>query len=76
MRQAKAVLEAEYQEKRTLMKPDHPDMVSLRSRIDELDRQMRIETAKVVGGRSNTLARRLSGGGGGRTRAAGRASRR
>ena len=55
MRQAKAALEAEYQEKRTLMKPDHPDMLSLRSRIDELDRQMRIETAQVVGGRSNTL---------------------
>jgi capsular exopolysaccharide synthesis family protein len=55
MRQAKAALEAEYQEKRTLMKPDHPDMISLRTRIDELDRQMRIETAQVVGGRSNTL---------------------
>lgn len=55
MRQAKAVLEAEYQEKRTLMKPDHPDMLSLRSRIEELDRQMRIETAQVVGGRSNSL---------------------
>lgn len=55
MRQAKATLEAEYQEKRTLMKPDHPDLVSLRSRIDELERQMRIETARVVGGRSNTL---------------------
>ncbi len=55
MRQAKAALEAEYQEKRTLMKPDHPDMLSLRSRIDELDRQMRIETAQVVGGRSNSL---------------------
>ncbi|MCY7398600.1 MAG: capsular biosynthesis protein, partial [Sphingomonas bacterium] len=52
MRQTKAALEAEYQEKRTLMKPDHPDMVSLRSRIDELDRQMRIETARIVGGRS------------------------
>ena len=55
MRQAKAALEAEYQEKRTLMKPDHPDMLSLRSRIEELDRQMGIETAQVVGGRSNTL---------------------
>ena len=55
MRQSKAVLESEYQEKRTLMKPDHPDMVSLRTRIDELDRQIRIETAQVVGGRSNTL---------------------
>jgi capsular exopolysaccharide synthesis family protein len=55
MRQSKAVLESEYQEKRTLMKPEHPDMLSLRSRIDELDRQMRIETAQVVGGRSNSL---------------------
>jgi capsular exopolysaccharide synthesis family protein len=55
MRQAKAALEAEYQEKRTLMKPDHPDMLSLRSRIDELNRQMSIETAQVVGGRSNSL---------------------
>lgn len=55
MRQAKAALEAEYQEKRVLMKPDHPDMLSLRSRIEELDRQMRIETAQVVGGRSNSL---------------------
>jgi capsular exopolysaccharide synthesis family protein len=55
MRQARALLEAEYQEKRTLMKPEHPDMLSLRSRIDELSRQMRIETAQVVGGRSNQL---------------------
>jgi capsular exopolysaccharide synthesis family protein len=55
MRQSKAALEAEYQEKRTLMKPDHPDMVSLRSRISELDRQISIETSKVSGGRSNSL---------------------
>jgi capsular exopolysaccharide synthesis family protein len=55
MRQAKALLEAEYQEKRALMKPEHPDMLSLKSRIDELSRQMRIETAQVVGGRSNSL---------------------
>ena len=40
MRQNKGALEAEYQEKRTLMKPDHPDMLSLRSRIEELDRQL------------------------------------
>ena len=55
MRQAKALLEAEYQEKRTLMKADHPDMLSLRSRIDELNRQIGIETTQVVGGRSNQL---------------------
>ncbi len=55
MRQTKGALEAEYQDKRTLMKPDHPDMLSLRSRIEELDRQISIETSKVAGGRSNSL---------------------
>lgn len=34
MRQSRAALEAEYQDKRTLMKPEHPEMLSLRSRID------------------------------------------
>ena len=56
MRQARAAVEAEYQEKRTLLKPDHPDMLSLRSRIEELDRQISRETAQVSGGRNNTLA--------------------
>jgi len=56
LRQSRAALEAEYQDKRTLLKPDHPDMLSLRSRIDELDRQVARETAQVTGGRSNSLA--------------------
>jgi len=55
LRQSRSVLESEYQEKRTLMKPEHPDMVSLRSRINELDRQIRLETSQVAGGRSNSL---------------------
>ena len=55
LRQSRSVLESEYQEKRTLMKPDHPDMVSLRSRISELDRQIRLEASQVAGGRSNSL---------------------
>jgi capsular exopolysaccharide synthesis family protein len=55
LRQSRAALEAEYQEKRTLMKPDHPDMLSLRSRIDELDRQVAREGAQAAGGRTNTL---------------------
>ena len=55
LRQAKAQLEAEYQDKRTLMKPDHPDMVSLRSRIEELDRQVARETSQASSGRTNTL---------------------
>ena len=55
LRQARATLEAEYQEKRTLMKPDHPDMLSLRSRIDELTRQISREGGVAAGGRANTL---------------------
>ena len=55
LRQSRAALEAEYQEKRTLMKPDHPDMLSLRSRLDELDRQIASEGAQAAGGRTNTL---------------------
>ena len=55
LRQSRAALEAEYQDKRTLMKPEHPEMVSLRSRIDELDRQIARETSNVAGSQSNTL---------------------
>jgi capsular exopolysaccharide synthesis family protein len=55
LRQAKAALEAEYQEKRTLMKPDHPDMLSLRSRIDELNRQIGREGSQIAGGRVGAL---------------------
>jgi len=55
LRQSRAALEAEYQEKRTLMKPDHPDMLSLRSRIEELNRQIARETSQASSGRNNTL---------------------
>jgi capsular exopolysaccharide synthesis family protein len=55
LRQSRAALEAEYQEKRTLMKPEHPDMLSLRSRIDELDRQVAKESSQASSGRTNTL---------------------
>ena len=55
LRQTRAGLEAEYQDKRTLLKPDHPDMLSLRSRIDELDRQIARERTQVASGRTNTL---------------------
>lgn len=56
LRQARAALEAEYQEKRTMMKPEHPEMLSLRSRIDELGRQISRETSQVTSARSNSLA--------------------
>jgi len=55
MRQGRAALEAQYQEKRTLMKPDHPEMVSLRSQIAELDRQIASETSTASGSRLNGL---------------------
>jgi capsular exopolysaccharide synthesis family protein len=55
LRQSRASLEAEYQDKRTMMKPDHPDMLSLRSRINELDRQISSETSQASSGHNNTL---------------------
>jgi capsular exopolysaccharide synthesis family protein len=55
LRQARAALQAEYQDKRTLMKPDHPEMISLRSRIEELERHIASETSNVAGSRVNTL---------------------
>ena len=55
LRESRAAVEAEYQDKRTLMKPDHPDMQSLRSRISELDRQIASAGAQAGGGRASTL---------------------
>lgn len=55
LRQTRAALEAEYQDKRTVMKPEHPEMISLRSRIQELDRQISRETSNVEGSRLNGL---------------------
>ncbi len=37
------------------MKPDHPEMQSLRSRITELDRQIASERSQVSGGRASAL---------------------
>lgn len=54
LRQTLAALQAQYQEKRALMKPDHPDMVSLRSQIDELQRQISKATATAKTGRINS----------------------
>ena len=55
LRQTRAQVEAEYQEKRTFMKPDHPEMLSLRSRIEELDRQIAREQSQVAGARTDSL---------------------
>ena len=55
LRSTRAALQAEYQQKRTLMKPDHPDMLSLQSQINEIDRQIAREASQVSSSRNNTL---------------------
>ncbi|MEO8453658.1 MAG: polysaccharide biosynthesis tyrosine autokinase [Sphingomicrobium sp.] len=55
LRQQRAMLQAEYQQKRTFMKPDHPEMLSLQSQINELDKQIARESAQMVSGHTNTL---------------------
>ena len=39
----------------TFMKPDHPEMLSLQSQIDELERQIAQRSAQMSSGRNNTL---------------------
>jgi len=55
LRQQLAQLQADYQQKLTYMKADHPEMVSLRTQIVELQRQIGREAAQVTQGRTNTL---------------------
>ena len=55
LRQQRATLQAEYQQKRTFMKPEHPEMQSLQSQITELDKQIARESAQMVSGHENTL---------------------
>ncbi len=55
MRGSRASLEADYQDKLTLLKPDHPEMVALRSRIDEVDRQISAEQSRASGGKASSL---------------------
>lgn len=55
LQQQLAQLQADYQQKRTYLKPDHPDMVSLRAQITELQKQIASQAAQVTSGRSNTL---------------------
>ena len=55
LRQQRATLQADYQQKRTFMKPDHPEMQSLQAQIDELERQIGRESAQMASGRNNSL---------------------
>lgn len=55
LRGIRAGVEAEYQDKRTMMKPEHPEMVALKSRIDELDRQIASEQSRIASGQATSL---------------------
>lgn len=55
LRSARAAVQAEYQDKLTLLKPDHPDMQALQSRIAELDRQIAAEQSRMAGGKASGL---------------------
>ncbi len=55
LRSQQATLEAEYQQKRAFMKPEHPEMLSLRAQIDELTKQIAQASAQMSSGRNNSL---------------------
>jgi len=55
LRGQRAALQADYQQKRTFMKPDHPDMQSLQAQIAELDKAIAQEGSQMSASRNNTL---------------------
>jgi polysaccharide biosynthesis transport protein len=55
LRQELAKLQSEYQQKREFMKPEHPEMLSLQSQIDELQRQIANQANQASSGRINGL---------------------
>jgi capsular exopolysaccharide synthesis family protein len=55
LRQQLATLQAEYQQKRTFMKPEHPEMLSLKAQIDELNKQIASASGQMSSGHTNTL---------------------
>ena len=55
LRQQLATLQAQYQQKREFMKPEHPEMLSLQSQIEELKRQISAQTSQASSGRINGL---------------------
>jgi capsular exopolysaccharide synthesis family protein len=61
LRASRAQLEAEYSEKRASLQPEHPEMISLRERIEELGQQIARENAQVSAGVNNTLAAEFRG---------------
>jgi uncharacterized protein involved in exopolysaccharide biosynthesis len=55
LRQQLATLQAEYQQKRTFLKPDHPDMRSLQAQMDELNKQIANAAGQMSSSRANGL---------------------
>jgi polysaccharide biosynthesis transport protein len=55
LRQELARLQGEYQQKRAFMKPEHPEMLSLQSQINELQRQISTQMSQASSGRINGL---------------------
>jgi len=53
--QQKAQLEAQYQQKLALFKPDFPEMVQLRNQIDSLDKEISRQRSNVAGSASGSL---------------------
>jgi capsular exopolysaccharide synthesis family protein len=55
LRAQRAGLEAEYNEKLSRFRPEYPDMVALRARIDALTTGINAEAGQVSGSRASTL---------------------
>jgi succinoglycan biosynthesis transport protein ExoP len=55
LRQQRATLEADYQDKLSTFKADYPEMVRLRARINALEQQINEEARTTAGGRANSL---------------------
>ncbi|HET9640835.1 MAG TPA: polysaccharide biosynthesis tyrosine autokinase [Allosphingosinicella sp.] len=53
--QQRAALEAQYQQKLALFKPDFPEMIQLRSQIDSLSKEIARQSSNVSGSTSSNL---------------------
>ena len=61
LRQQRSTLQADYQQKRTFMKPEHPDMQSLQAQIAELDKAIAREGSQMSSSRNNSLMQEYRG---------------
>jgi len=61
LRQQRAALQADYQQKLTFMKAEHPEMISLQAQIGELDKQIAREGSQMASSRNNSLLQEFRG---------------